>query len=539
MAVRLENLSLALRGIFGGPSGPFHRKEMMHPSVHSAANPSKPAIVLAQSGKTLTYRDLETRSNQGAQLFRSLGLRAGDKIALCLENRPEFFEIAWAAQRSGLYFVPLSTKLQAGEIDYILADSGARLFITSQRIAEGVGPLAAAGVICFILDGDSPGFRDFVTERAAQPDTPIAGEQAGYDMLYSSGTTGQPKGIKPQPICGEPITTPDGVYLTATTLYGATPDSIYLCPAPVYHAAPLRWCMAIMRLGATLVLMESFDPARALEHIERYRVTIAQFVPTHFIRMLKLPEEQRLEHDMSSLKTVIHAAAPCPIPVKEAMMDWLGPIIHEYYSGSEGIGATFIGPEQWLAHKGSVGVPLGTQVHICDEEGEELPPRSEGMIYFGGGPSFEYHNDPAKTQEARHPKGWATLGDIGWVDEEGFLYLTDRKSFMIISGGVNIYPQEIENLLITHPKVADVAVIGAPDDDMGEKVVAVVQPADVASAGEALAGELMAYARASLSHVKAPRQIDFVAELPRQATGKLYKRLIRDSYWKDAGAGRS
>lgn len=507
----------------------------MHPSIHSRTTPAKPAIIMAQSGERLTYGDIERLSNQGAQLFASLGLRAGDTIALCLENRTEFFQIAWAAQRSGLYYVTLSTKLQAGEVDYILADSGAKLFITSLRLAEQLGavPLGRA-IACYTVDGSLPGFRDFAVERAAQPDLPIADEQAGYDMLYSSGTTGRPKGIKPQAICGEPITTPDGVYLTATTLYGASQGSVYLCPAPVYHAAPLRWCMAMMRLGATIILMEAFDAARALEHIAHHRVTIAQFVPTHFIRMLKLPEGERLAYDTSSLQTVVHAAAPCPIPVKEAMLDWLGPIIHEYYSGSEGIGATFIGPEDWLAHKGSVGIPLATPVHICDEDGHELPPRSEGIVYFSGGMPFEYHNDPAKTQEAHHPNGWATLGDIGWVDEDGFLYLTDRKSFMIISGGVNIYPQEIENHLITHPKVADVAVIGAPDEEMGEKVVAVVQPMDTSLAGDALADELMSYARTALSHVKAPRQIDFVAELPRHATGKLYKQIIRDRYWKDA-----
>lgn len=508
----------------------------MHPSIHSVALPEKPAIVMAHSGRALTYAALDARSNQGAQLFRSLGLRAGDKIALLLENRPEFFEIAWAAQRSGLYFVPISTKLQAGEVDYILADSGAMLLVTSRRLAEGMAGIAATGRLpCFSVDRDTPGFRDFGAERDAQPASPVADAQAGYDMLYSSGTTGKPKGIKPQALSGDPITTPDGVYLTATTMYGATEDTVYLCPAPVYHAAPLRWCMAMMRLGATVILMESFDAAQALDHIDRYRVTIAQFVPTHFIRMLKLPEKERLDHDLSSLQTVVHAAAPCPIPVKEAMLDWLGPIVHEYYSGSEGIGATFIGPADWLKHKGSVGIPVGTNIHICDEEGEELPPRSEGMVYFSGGPSFEYHNDPEKTEEARHPKGWATLGDIGWVDEDGFLYLTDRKSFMIISGGVNIYPQEIENHLVTHPKVVDVAVIGVPDDDMGEKVVAVVQPIDLAMADDALAAELMSFARASLSHVKAPRRIDFVAELPRQPTGKLHKRLIRDSYWKNAG----
>lgn len=290
--------------------------------------------------------------------------------------------------------------------------------------------------------------------------------------------------------------------------------------------------MAIMRLGGTVVLMEKFDPEATLAAIQRYRVTMAQFVPTHFIRMLRLRDEIQRNYDLSSLRVVIHAAAPCPILVKEAMIDWLGPIIHEYYSGSEGSGATFISSDEWLSHKGSVGRPLTGQVHICDEHGEELPPRAEGAIYFSGGPAFEYHNDPAKTAEARLRQDWATLGDIGWLDEDGYLYLTDRKSFMIISGGVNIYPQEIENVLITHPKVADVAVIGAPDPEMGERVVAVVQPIEFATADQAMADELMQYARANLSHVKTPRQIDFVEELPRLETGKLFKRQIRDRYWQ-------
>jgi long-chain acyl-CoA synthetase len=253
--------------------------------------------------------------------------------------------------------------------------------------------------------------------------------------------------------------------------------------------------------------------------------------------MLRVPEEVRRRYDLSSLRTVIHAAAPCPVPVKEAMIEWLGPIVHEYYSGSEGSGATFISSPEWLAHKGSVGRPLVGRIHVCDECGNELPTREEGLIYFSGGPDFEYHNDAAKTAEARHVQGWATLGDIGWVDEDGYLYLTDRKSFMIISGGVNIYPQEIENLLITHSAVADVAVIGAPDPEMGERVVAVVQPVNAATAGDALAQELLAFARRHLSHVKAPRQIDFVDELPRLDTGKLYTRLIRDTYWAKQSSG--
>lgn len=512
----------------------------MHPSLHALARPSKPAIILSPSGEIVTFGQLDARSNQGAQLFRSLGLEAGDAIALCLENGTAFFEIAWAAQRSGLYFVCVSTKLQTDEIDYILTDSQAKVFLTSSAVGTMPGDLRTRGldIVLYAVGEAIEGYRDFLCERNAMPERPIADEQAGYDMLYSSGTTGRPKGIKPKAITGEPIDTPDAVVNLATKLYGAGEDTVYLCPAPLYHAAPLRWCLAMMRLGATVVVMERFSAEAALAAIERHAVTMVQFVPTHFIRMLKLPEDVRGRYALSSLKAVVHAAAPCPVPVKRQMMDWFGPIIYEYYSGSEGNGSTFISPTEWLAHPGSVGRPLISQVHICDDNGDEVPAKTEGAIFFSGGPTFEYHNDPGKTNDSRNKHGWTTLGDIGWVDEDGFLYLTDRKSFMIISGGVNIYPQEIENLLVTHLKVADVAVIGAPDDEMGERIVAVVQPVNWGDAGPALSAELVTFARANLSHVKTPRQIDFMEELPRHATGKLYKRFIRDSYWAKADAAK-
>jgi fatty-acyl-CoA synthase len=355
-------------------------------------------------------------------------------------------------------------------------------------------------------------------------------------MLYSSGTTGRPKGVRVALPEDPDIAAVSVLATLAQGLYGFGPDTIYLSPAPMYHAAPLRWCMTVHRLGGTVIMMQHFDPIAALALIERYRVNASQWVPTHFVRMLKLPEADRLAHNVSSMRAAIHAAAPCPVPVKEAMIAWWGPVIYEYYAGSEGNGFTSITSEQWLAHKGSVGKPAYGIAHICGEDGEELPAGNEGLIYFEGGGQFAYHNDPAKTAEASNAMGWTTLGDIGRLDEEGFLYLTDRKSFMIISGGVNIYPQEIENRIITHPKVADVAVIGGPDPDMGERVIAVVQPADMADAGPALAEELTAWCRAELSGVKTPRQIDFTAELPRHATGKLYKRLLRDRYWGESGS---
>jgi len=490
------------------------------------------------SGEAVSYAELDARSNQGAHLFRSLGIGKGDAVAFFMENTPRYYEALWAAQRSGLRFTAISSKLTAGEVEYIVKDCEAKALVVSHSLAETAQQLApmVPGVELFMVDGAIAPYRGFEAARAAFPTTPIADEGAGGAMLYSSGTTGKPKGVK-RAVTGEgPVAAPNGLSMMGQALYGWTPDSVYLSPAPLYHAAPLGWSMAVQAMGGTVVVMERFDAEDALRLIERHKVTTAQFVPTHFVRMLKLPPEVRTRYDVSSLTQVFHAAAPCPVPVKEQMIAWWGPIISEYYAGTEGNGFTAINSEQWLAHKGSVGRALMAELKICDEDGEPLPPRAEGVVYFAGGGQFEYHNDPKKTAESRNKHGWTTLGDVGWIDEEGFLYLTDRKSFMIISGGVNIYPQEIENLLITHPKVADVAVVGAPHEEMGEEVVAVIQPADWADAGEDLAAELSAFARANLSHVKAPRRIDFMAELPRHATGKLYKRLIRDAYWGKEGS---
>ena len=508
---------------------------MSHPSIHARTHPDKAAYIMADSGETVTYRQLDERSNQGAHLFRSLGLKTGDSVAFFIDNHPRYYELIWAAQRSGIRFTCISSKLTAGEVEYIVKDCLAKVFVTAHvlnDIAQQVAPLIP-GVALFMVGEAVAPFKSFEDARAPMPITPVADESAGGAMLYSSGTTGRPKGVKriapdgPPP----PIDAPSPLATLGQMLYGWTPDTVYLSPAPLYHAAPLGWSMAVHALGGTVIMMERFDPENALRLIEKYKVTSAQWVPTHFVRMLKLPKDIQTKYDLSSLIAVFHAAAPCPVPVKEQMIAWWGPIINEYYAGTEGNGFCVINSEEWLAHKGSVGKGLTAQVMICDDEGEPLPTRTEGMVFFSGGGQFEYHGDPAKTAESRNKHGWTTLGDVGWVDEEGFLYLTDRKSFMIISGGVNIYPQELENLLITHPKVADVAVVGAPHEEMGEQVVAVVQPVDWAQAGPALADELSAWTRERLSHVKSPRRIDFMEELPRHATGKLYKRLIRDSYW--------
>lgn len=508
---------------------------MSHPSVHARTDPAKPALIVAETGETISFAELDHRSNRAAQLFRTRGLKAGDTIALCLENTPEFYDIAWGAQRAGLFFVCISTKLTAPEIDYILRDSGAALVVASASLGAAVSA-AGVDIARFVIGRALAGWEAWEPAVAAMPNTPIADERAGIDMLYSSGTTGRPKGVRVALPEDPDIAGPTVLEMLARGLYGLGPDSIYLSPAPLYHAAPLRWSMTVQRLGGTVVMMEHFDPERALAAIERYHINASQWVPTHFVRMLKLDDATRARYDLSSLRVAIHAAAPCPVPVKEAMIAWWGPVLYEYYAGSEGNGLTTIASPEWLTHKGSVGKAAYGVLHICDEHGEDLPPGAEGLVYFEGGGAFEYHNDPAKTAEARNARGWSTLGDIGRMDADGYLYLTDRKSFMIISGGVNIYPQEIENRLITHPRVADVAVIGGPCPEMGERVVAVVQPVDMAEAGEALAAELTAWCRAELSGVKTPRQIDFAAELPRHATGKLYKRLLRDRYWGETGS---
>ena len=506
----------------------------MHPSIHAQTNPDKPAVIMGSSGEVITFAQLDARSNQVAQLLRSRGIVIGETIAICMENHPWYFALAWGAQRAGLHYVCISSRLTAPEVAYILEDSGAKLLFTSSYLGAVMDEVAQLLPNVPQLRFGETGALSAAAALQAMPATPIADERAGVDMLYSSGTTGRPKGVK-IPLPDDPaIAQTNSLADLARMAFGITGDAVYLSPAPLYHAAPLRWSMTVHKVGGTVVVMEKFDPEDALAMIEKYKVTDSQWVPTHFVRMLKLPEAVRAKYDVSTLKCAIHAAAPCPVPVKRAMIDWWGPVLMEYYAGTEGNGFTFITSAEWLQRPGSVGRALTGIVRVCDENGDEVPRGTEGQIFFEATDltvkPFEYHNDPVKTAESRNKHGWTSLGDVGLLDEEGYLFLTDRKSFMIISGGVNIYPQEIENLLITHPKVADVAVIGAPDPDMGEKVVAVVQPADMAEAGPALAEELSAWLAPQLSRVKMPRQIDFRETLPRELTGKLYKRLLRDEY---------
>ncbi len=505
----------------------------MHPCKHAQTHPNRAAYIMAGSLETVTYGQLEERSNQGAQLFRRLGLKTGDVIAIFMDNNARYLEICWAAQRAGLYYTCISSRLTASEVDYIVGDCGAQVFIASASLAGTAAELVDLMPNVphrMMVGGTIEGFISYEKARDAEPTTRIPDETAGSDMLYSSGTTGRPKGVK-LPLSGEPIEAPNNLLALAQILYGFDGETRYLSPAPLYHAAPLRYCMSVQRLGGTVVVMEKFDPEDALRLIEWHKITHSQWVPTMFVRMLKLPEEARKQYDVSSLKVAIHAAAPCPVPVKHQMIDWWGPVIYEYYAGTEGNGFVAIGPEEWLKKPGSVGKALMGEIHILDEEGNEQPTGEAGTIFFANGNEFEYHNAPEKTAESRNAKGWSTLGDVGYVDEEGYLFLTDRKAFMIISGGVNIYPQEIENLLITHDKVADVAVFGVPNDDFGEEVKAVVQPMDMSLAGPDLEAELIAFCRENLSAIKCPRSVDFLEDLPRHPTGKLYKRLLRDRYW--------
>jgi fatty-acyl-CoA synthase len=512
----------------------------MYPGHHAQAFPDKAAVVSALAGEVITYAELDARSNQLAQLLWMQGLRRGDHIAIFMENHLRYFEVAWAAFRSGLYFTTVNRYLTAPEASYIVDDCGAKVLVSSRAVHEVAAEIPEHAPRCerfFVVDGlpdvGADRFEHYESTLKEYPAEPLAEEPLGELMLYSSGTTGRPKGIA-RPLASRPVSRGLAMAMTLKGLFGAGADSIYLSTAPMYHSAPIGFCTAIQSLGGTVVMMEQFDGLEALRAMEKYKVTHTQWVPTMFSRMLKLEEATRNSFDLSAHQVAIHAAAPCPRKVKEEMFAWWGPILHEYYGGTEANGLTYVGPEDWLAHPGTVGRAVLGTIHICDEDGTELPTGEPGIVYFERKKStFEYHKDPEKTRSAQHPKypAWTALGDVGYVDEEGFLYLTDRASFMIISGGVNIYPQEIENELIMHPKVEDVAVIGVPHVEFGEEVKALVQPIAGVEADATLAKELIAFARESLAAYKCPRSIDFEDELPRLPTGKLYKRLLKDRYW--------
>ncbi|MEL7197995.1 MAG: acyl-CoA synthetase [Pseudomonadota bacterium] len=504
----------------------------MHPIAHAVNKPDHPAVIMAGSGKQMTYSEMDKAANRFAHLLRSHGFAPDDAFAVLLENRIEYFTLVWGSQRAGTLLVPISTRLTAPEIIYILKDCSAKLLITSHAFAGVLGDVRRECHDLDVLFAGDDGAESFDAALAQQPDEPIADQRAGLTMLYSSGTTGRPKGIRPAPP-EDPDPQAMTPFLGLATMGAGMPadgSMIYLSPAPLYHAAPLAWCAAAQRLGATLVVLEKFEPEAALQAIEKYKVTDSQWVPTHFVRFLKLDPAIRTKYNLSSHKRALHAAAPCPVPIKREMIEWWGPIVNEYYAGSEGIGMTMIGAEDWLKHPGSVGKAIYGTLHVCGSDNEEVGPGEDGLIFYENVLLPTYHNDPEKTADAMHPKGWMTLGDIGHVDEDGYLFLTDRKSHMIISGGVNIYPQEIENLLVTHDKVMDAAVIGAPDPDLGEKVVAVVQPIEMGDAGDGFEAELREFLAPNLARIKMPKLFDFRPDLPREANGKLYKRELRDEY---------
>jgi len=509
---------------------------MPHISVTAALTPHKPALIMANSGHTVSYQEFDRNTNRVAQAFRTLGIHSGDHVALMMENNAHFLELCWGAYRSGVIFTPISTHLKAEEIAYILQNCEAKLFVVGSTLRASAEALLQADSDVehsYMFGGIAPGYESWEELLDKMPDTPVDDQTKGAAMLYSSGTTGKPKGVFAPP-ADTAFDSPHALSTTLGAAFGFGEEAAYLSPAPLYHAAPLHYCMMTQDMGGTVVVLEKFDAHDSLAAIERYQITHSQWVPIMFVRMLKLDPSVRDQYNLSSHRFAIHAAAPCPVEVKQQMIDWWGPIIVEYYAASESIGATLITSPEWLTHRGSVGRPMSGKLHILGEEGEALGPNEVGTIYFEVGEfaasRFEYYKEPAKTAEAYLNDSLATTGDVGYVDEEGYLYLTDRKHFTIISGGVNIYPQEIENTLINHERVADVAVFGVPDEEFGERVHAVVEPENWVDATDEVAMELLEWLRERLSHIKVPKAIDFMEKLPRMDNGKLYKRHLVDAY---------
>ena len=507
----------------------------MYPGKHAIESAAKPAFIMAATGETVTYGELEARSNRLAHLLRAHGQKRLDHYAIFMENNSRYLEACGAGERAGLYYTCINSYLTADELAYIINNCEAKALITSSaRLAVAQAALRDCPNVTLKIVVDAPasdGFVNLDDALARYPATPIADGCLGTPMLYSSGTTGRPKGIL-RPLPENPPSQQLPLFDFLQKLWRYREGMVYLSPAPLYHSAPQAAVNLAIRHGATVIIMERFDPEHFLALVEQHKVTHTQLVPTMFSRMLKLPEAARRRHDLSSLQIAIHAAAPCPPQVKEAMIDWWGPIIHEYYGATEGLGFTACDSAEWLAHRGTVGRVLLGDLHVLDDAMLPCCPGIPGTIWFKTATPFVYFNDPVRTAETRSADGsMSTVGDVGYVDDDNFLYLTDRATFMIISGGVNIYPQECENLLITHPKVMDAAVFGVPNPDLGEEVKAVVQVVPGLAPSPALAEELIAFCRQHLASLKCPRSIDFEPELPRLPTGKLYKRVLRDRYW--------
>lgn len=505
--------------------------------------PQKSALIDLDSGRSISFKTLDLRVQRAALWLRQQGLESGDGILLLLENRPEIIELGLAARRAGLYFTPTSTHLTLPEFAHIARDCGAKMLFVSPQTAPVVGELLkmqgldGLRVVCV---GDHPvhGLISYETELGCVNETdllPLC--PLGRDMLYSSGTTGFPKGIRRAMVSAELRDQPEAEALNWQRSFGFDDQTVYLSPAPLYHAAPLRYVMRTVEVGGCAILMKKFDAERALKAIDQHAVTHSQWVPTMFVRMLELPDSIKNTVSLKTMRVAIHAAAPCPIHVKQALLDWWGDIVHEYYGGSEGFGVTAIDSLNWRSHPGSVGRATLGVIHIVGERGEELPVGEIGKIYFSGGPKFEYWNDPQKTRDAYNDKGWATYGDMGYIDAEGFLYMADRRTDLILSGGVNVYPQEIENALSQHPQIRDVAVIGVPDELFGQVPKAVVQLHDHGLATEQLAHEIVAFCAPHLSKVKMPRSIVFEEALPRLETGKLLRRVLKEKYQASPHAG--
>ena len=502
-----------------------------HIATFAMTKPDHPAVIAGGTGSTITYAELDLRSRKLAGYLSANRIAKGDHIAIMMANSLDYLAVCWAAQRLGLVYTPINWHLTPPETAYILENSDAKALIVSEHVHPALEIISQSlrSIEVGLTTGRSFGaFKNLNHVLESVGDIPDLGHHEGNIMFYSSGTTGRPKGITRKQ--GEIVWgnfAPLDSYLRTT--YGLDQDTVYLVPAPLYHAAALVWAMNVLRGGGTVVVMEKFDPLEALRLIEAYRVTHAQFVPTMFVRMLRLSEADRVRYSLSTLKCVLHAAAPCPMQIKHQMLDWFGPVIHEYYAGSERNGLVAVDSAAWAAHPGTVGRAVFGQIHIVGEDGRELPAGQDGLIYFSGTNEFEYYKDPVQTASAFNELGWSTLGDIGHLDADGFLFLADRRTDLIISGGVNIYPKEVEDALIQHPAVADVAVIGLPNLEYGQDVKAVVELNTGVSPSNQLAEDLINFCRLRIAAYKCPKSVDF-GTLPRLPNGKMLKRQVRDRY---------